>query len=175
MNRNKHYQELLNIINRLAYSRDTWEIFCDFMQMAAISISNTVDKKHFDIREEQYLKTIKKYTSDHQRLFPQMFGELISALEYEFQGGHFVDILGNLFHELGLHNEYRGQYFTPQHICTMMGKMTLGENDTMIQEREYISVSEPACGSGAMVLGFAQAMKDSGTITANSCLSRMPT
>jgi len=44
----------------------------------------------------------------------------------------------------------------------MMGKMTLGDSDKDIQEQGYISALEPACGSGAMVLGFAQAMKDCG-------------
>jgi len=85
MNNNKHYQELFNMINRLSYSRDTWDIFCDFMKMAAICISNTVDLKHFDDRETQYLKTIGKYTPEHQKLFPDMFAELILALEYDFK------------------------------------------------------------------------------------------
>ena len=162
MTNNKHYQEIVSMISRLAYSRDMWEIFCDFMEMSAICVSNTVDKKYFDVREEQYLKTIRKYTPEHQKLFPQMFGELVLALECEYQGGSFVDVLGNLFHGLELHNKYRGQFFTPQHTCTMMGKITLGDSDKTVQEIGYIPVLEPACGSGAMVLGFAQAMRDSG-------------
>ena len=159
---NTHYQELLKIINQLTYSHSTWEIFYDFLEMSTICISNTVDLNNYDEREKQYLQTIKKYIPEHQKLFPDMFAELILALEYEYQSGNFVDILGSLFHALELHNKYKGQFFTPQHICTMMGKMLIGNNDKTIEEKGYIPVLEPCCGSGAMVLGFTQAMRDCG-------------
>jgi len=43
-----------------------------------------------------------------------------------------------------------------------MGKIVLNENDKTILEQGYISVAEPACDSGAMVLGFANAIKEYG-------------
>ena len=162
MKHNKHYQDILKMVNKLAYSRGAWEIFYDLVELSALCISNSIDKRHFKKREQQYLKTIRKYGPEHQKVFPEMFAKLILALEHEFQAGGFVDILGNLFHELELHDKYRGQFFTPQHICTMMGKMVFNENDRSILEQGYISVMEPACGSGAMILGFVQAVKDSG-------------
>jgi hypothetical protein len=134
--------------------------------MAAISVSNAVDIKNFDVREEEYLQTIKKYTPEHQKLFPEMFARLILALEYEYHTRGFVDVLGCMFHELELHNKYKGQYFTPQHIAEMMGKLTFGGSDgkpsteKAIEEQGYITVSEPTAGSGVMILGFAQAMRD---------------
>ena len=159
---NGHYQSILKIFSELTYSRDTWEIFYDFMEMSAICISNAVDFKNYDKREKQYLSTISKYPLEHQRLFSKMFAELTLALEHEYQVGGFTDILGSLFHELELHNKYKGQFFTPQNICTMIGKMLLWEHDKAIQEVGCISVLEPACGSGAMLLGFTQAMKERG-------------
>ena len=162
MKQNEHYKDILKIFDTLRYSRDSWEIFVDFLELSATCISNTVDPMYFDEREKSYLATIKKYIPEHQKLFPEMFAKLVLALEHEYQSGGFVDILGNLFHELELHNKYRGQFFTPQHICTMMGKMLLGDSDNAIKEQGFITVAEPACGSGAMVLGFAQAMKDCG-------------
>jgi len=159
---NKHFQSILTIIKTLNYSRDTWEVFNDFLELAAICISNIVDLKHFDEREPQYLKTINKYQPEHQKLFPEMFTELLLALDYEYQKGGFVDVLGSLFHELALHNKFKGQFFTPQHICDMMGKILIGDHDKAIQELGYVHVMEPTCGSGAMVLGFAKAMRDVG-------------
>ena len=107
---NNHYNSLLSTINKLAYSHDVWEVFYDFLEMCAISISNTLEfkPKKYEEKEKQYLGTINKYTPEHQLLFSQMFGELILALEHEYQRG-FTDILGNLFHELELHNKYKGQ------------------------------------------------------------------
>lgn len=159
---NKHYKELLNMIKRLTYSHGTWEIFNDFLEMSAISISNAVDTRQFEGREKQYLSIIGKYAPEQQTIFAEMLAELVLALEYEYQAGSFVDVLGKLFHDLELHNKYKGQFFTPQHICTMMGKMLLGDSDAAIAERGFIPLLEPTCGSGAMVLGFAQAMRDSG-------------
>jgi len=157
---NKHFQSILKIIRSLTYAYDTWAIFNDFLEMAAICINNTFDLQQFDAREKQYLSTINKYPPDVQKLFPEMFAELVLALEHEYQSGSFTDVLGTLFHELELHNKWRGQFFTPGHICVMMGKMLIGDHDKAIEEQGYISVMEPACGSGAMVLGFAQAMRD---------------
>ena len=106
---NNHFQLMLKIINNLAYSRDTWEIFYDFLEMSAISVSNSVDLKQYEVREKQYLKTIHKYTPEHQKLFPEILAQSVLALDYEYQRGNFVDILGSLFHELELHNKYKGQ------------------------------------------------------------------
>jgi len=43
-----------------------------------------------------------------------------------------------------------------------MGKCTIDEHDSFIEEKGYISVCEPCCGSGAMILGAAKALKDAG-------------
>jgi hypothetical protein len=63
---------------------------------------------------------------------------------------------------LELHSRYKGQFFTPQHICDFMGMVALGENDPDINKKGFLSASEPCCGSGAMILGFAKAMQKNG-------------
>ena len=162
MSNNRHYQDILKMFGKLTYSHGAWEIFYDLMVLSATCISNTVDIRHFAEREKLYLETIKKYTPEQQVMFADMFAMLVLALEHEYQTRGFIDVLGELFHELNLHDKYRGQFFTSQNICTMMGRMVFSENDKSILEQGYISVSEPACGSGAMLLGFAQAVIDSG-------------
>ena len=61
MTNNKHYQDIIKMFEILTYSRDTWEIFYDFLELPATCVSNTVDLIHFDKREKRYLDTIKKY------------------------------------------------------------------------------------------------------------------
>ena len=160
--KNEHYQELLKLINGLAYTRNTWEVFADFLEMSAICISNSIDLINRDKREKQYLEAIGKYPPEHQKLFPEMFACLVMALELEMKTRGMTDVLGRLFHELELHNKYKGQFFTPQNVCDMMGKISLSEDDKTIIEKGYISVYEPCCGSGAMVLGFTNAMRSYG-------------
>lgn len=153
-----YVKELVALINKIAYMHTSKEVFRDFVEIAAISISNSVDLDQFEDREKRYLALIKKYDSDRQKLFPEAFAKLVLALEQEAQAGTPSDVLGALFMDMGLGD--KGQFFTPQHICTMMGKMTFSENDKTIEKKGYITLSEPCCGSGAMVLGFAQAMLD---------------
>ena len=40
--------------------------------MAACSISNAVDKFHFDEREKTYLRIVNKYDKEERQLFPQL-------------------------------------------------------------------------------------------------------
>jgi type I restriction-modification system DNA methylase subunit len=74
-------------------------------------------------------------------------------------GGKYTDVLGALFHELELHNKYKGQFFTPMHVCTLMGAL-VGVDKKDIEEHGYTTMNEPCCGSGAMILGFINSMID---------------
>ena len=70
------------------------------------------------------------------------------------------DVLGDIFHELELHNERKGQFFTPFPICQMMAKMTLGENaQDIITKKGFVTLSEPACGTGAMIIAATQELQ----------------
>ena len=164
MNRNPHKEKILKTINTLAYKYSVWNVFGDFVELGALCIANSCAVKNseeWEKREKQYLETIGKYESDEQKLFPEMFADLVDALTYELTWSNApVDILGQIFHGLELHNKYKGQFFTPQHICDFMGAISLGDSADAIKERGYITVCEPCCGSGAMVLGFLKAMFD---------------
>ena len=61
---------------------------------------------------------------------------------------------------LGLANEWKGQFFTPYDICRAMAAMNLGEDlKSQIEEKGWVSVSDPACGAGALLLAFANECK----------------
>lgn len=68
----------------------------------------------------------------------------------------FEDILGPLYMELASHGskQHMGQFFTPYEIAKMMNLMTIGE--ALPQDRELVTVCDPACGSGVMLLSFLQ-------------------
>ena len=150
-------KEIVRLIQQMGYKHSTWTVFEDFLQMAAISISNTVDWTHSEEREAQYMEIVGRYSKEEINNFPQMLAHLVTALE---EGED--DILGRVFHALELHNKYNGQFFTPMNVCDMMGKIAIGEHDKIIEEKGYVTVCEPCCGSGAMLIGFAKALKDSG-------------
>ena len=67
------------------------------------------------------------------------------------------DFLGSLYHHLELHQEQKGQFFTPYHICEFMSEIqfTDSEADEMLKERRYISVNVHACGGCDLLIAFS--------------------
>lgn len=156
---------IIDGLKSLGTKHSIWNVFEDWLQVCSISISNTVDWTHQAEREEQYLETINKYTPEEQKILTKTFAELIDALQKEATTSGPCDLLGKVFHSLELHNKYRGQFFTPFHICEFMGRAVLeniGEDGNAAQDslaqKGYVSVCEPCVGSGGLVLGFAKAM-----------------
>ena len=46
----------------MIHRHSAWQVFSDFCEMSAISLSNAVDRPHFAKREERYRQIIKRYT-----------------------------------------------------------------------------------------------------------------
>lgn len=64
--------------------------------------------------------------------------------------------------------EWNGQFFTDDHICRMMA-MFVDPVDELPDEKPF-TVNDPACGSGAMFLASAWAMKRKGIDYQKKCL-----
>ena len=74
-------KEFLKEFGRLSYSHSAWEIWNDFVVMAACALSNPVDKMHYEEREARYLGIIKKHKKPEQEAFPKLFALTVMALE----------------------------------------------------------------------------------------------
>ena len=155
-----HQKELVKLFNSLSGRRSHWQVFSDFCEMAAITLSNAVDRPQYEKREERYLQIVRGYERKEVDLLAQGLGTLVMALE---EG--FGDVLGRTFHDLELHNKWAGQFFTPYDVSRMMAKMTIGDGDDLrerIAARGFITAQEPAVGSGSMIIALAEAMHDAG-------------
>lgn len=120
----------------------------DFVVMFACSLSNPVDKSHYDEREKRYLKIINKYNREEQQLFPELAAHTVMALEENPE----QDFLGGIFMELGLGDGKNGQFFTPYHICDLMAKITVDDVSKEIEEKGYVTIHDPCCGAGATLI-----------------------
>lgn len=71
------------------------------------------------------------------------------------------DILGDIYHSLRLNNEWNGQFFTPDHVARLMAKLSnpVSESDS---DEGYVTINEPTCGSGTMVIACIWEMKKRG-------------
>ncbi|KQY83742.1 hypothetical protein ASD24_29485 [Paenibacillus sp. Root52] len=144
----KHFIDQFKI---LTHRHQTWQVWSDFIEIAACTISNTIEHEHKDRREANYFKIIHKYSPAEQEVFPKLFAEIVQALEEQPE----QDFLGDLFMRLELSNHWRGQFFTPYHVCQLMSQMQIGDLSQSISEKGYITVNDPACGAGATLIAFA--------------------
>jgi type I restriction-modification system DNA methylase subunit len=154
---NEHKKNLIKLIEQASYRHSTWQVFSDFVEMAALSISNSVDKTQWETREKRYLDIIKGYERRDGELFPKMFGELVKALEIEM-----TDVLGEIFMELELGSKWKGQFFTPMSVCRAAAAMSLVDVKKLVKEKGFITVNEPAVGGGALIIAVAEEMKNLG-------------
>lgn len=150
--RDQSQKSVVKLIDSLCGRYSRWEVWQDFIIMSAISISNVVDGSHRDSREKQYLDRAAKYSEKELETFAQMFAEVTNAMEQNPD----QDFLGELFMALDLGNEWKGQFFTPYDVCRLMASMTYNNDlKQQITQNGWVSVSDPACGAGALLIAFA--------------------
>ena len=131
-----------------------YEVFRDFVTLTAISLHNRINL--VDALEAEYLAIIGRYPREDQLRFPQLLAELVEIMEVEPW-----DALGQLYMELSIQSEHVGQFFTPPEISELMARITYGGALASLKE-PFVTVMEPACGAGGMILAFAKVMIDSG-------------
>ena len=125
-----------------------WDIWKDFVIMSACAISNTVDKSHYDEREKRYLELINKYEKSKQHLFPELFADMVMALDRNPE----QDFLGEMFMDLRLDYDELKQVFTPYPVCQLMAEIGIGDIVSQVEEEGYVTISDPCCGAGANLI-----------------------
>lgn len=150
-------KQFMDHMNQLTYSRSAWEIWRDFVTMSACAISNAVDRSpKREERERLYLDTAGRYKADELDKISGMLAATAAALDDDPE----QDFLGDLFQMLELSSHWHGQFFTPYSVCTFMAEIGLGEKvKAEIEEKGHISVNDPACGAGALLIAAANACR----------------
>lgn len=148
-------KQFLKTFHQLTYRHRPWDVWRDFIIMFACSLSNPVDKSHYDEREKRYLKIIKKYNKQEQKLFPELAAYVVMALEDNPE----QDFLGGIFMELNLGSKSTSQFFTPYHICELMAKVTEEDVAAVVKEKGYVTINDPCCGAGATLIAAVNEAK----------------
>lgn len=149
-------KEIVKKINYLSGSRSPYEVFCDWIKCTALAISNFTDIFHNSVwqqREEEYLKTIKPYGKEAQE-FVTMSELLTFALEE-----NITDVLGKVYMDFGCGNKNTGQFFTPFHVSEAVAQLSIPKDTS---PENPITLNEPSCGGGGMIIAAAKILKDRG-------------
>jgi len=117
--------------------------------------------KPFEENEAEYMRIVKKCQKPKETMhdLSVMLGCAAMALDKEP-----IDFIGPVFEALVASSEL-GQFFTPSTLSRMMAEMTIGSADdlkAMIGDKGYISLNEPACGVGGMILAANQVLRERG-------------
>lgn len=150
--------EIVRLLEANTGAKRMLTVWSDWCEMMAITFSNTCDMAHYTESEARYLQIAGQYDAGALGRFAQALAALVNAVD---QAG-FADVLGDAYGQLELGNADRGQFFTPYSLCQAMARMTIEGPDEDIAAQGYITVSDPACGAGALLIAAAETLKDAG-------------
>jgi len=136
------------VLQSLSHCHDLRRVFDAFVLLAACALA-------MQTRESEYLEEAKNWTKEEL----ETFAEALALLVIEMERYPFTDILGGYYMEFALPQkgqQWNGEFHTPKPVCDLIARMIVGEGDAWPTEGE-ITVCEPACGSGAMILSLGEA------------------
>ena len=152
-----HRQNIIRMIDEVGRRHDRRMVFRDFVTMSAVALSK-LDLRQAEAREELYMQTVRKYSREEAATIAHMFAELQEGLHVSPR-----DILGEIYMQLELGNSRMGQFFTPHHICQLMADITMSDDIVeKVARHGFVTVNEPASGSGATIIAMMLAMQDRG-------------
>jgi hypothetical protein len=148
VNTRKSPRGFRDILKGLSHRHDIGRVFDAFTGLAACTLAART-------REAEYLDEAKRW----ERSELDGFAEALAVLALEMENRPFEDLLGTFYMEVALSKKgqgWNGEFHTPKPICDLIARLTVGKVESLPDDRP-ITVCEPACGSGAMILAFAQA------------------
>lgn len=148
--------ELVAEIERLSQSNGLNTVFTTFLEITAVSIAAQMDPANAAEREKRYEEIASKMEPETLSSYTRMFALLYMAILEHADDP--CDILGDIYHKLRLNNEWNGQFFTPDHISRLMAQL-LNPVEVLRDKEMPITINEPTCGSGTMIIGAIWAMK----------------
>ncbi len=149
---------ILDTIHNLSNNKNTHSVFSDVVICCAYALANA--SNFSQEREERFNRIIKSYGNQGVIEFASILAHLFN--NYSNKKGS--DILGEVYEELKLSNGNFGQFFTPLNVCNLMSEITLDKDDTEkeLKNQGFISISDPACGSGRLLYSSYLTLLDRG-------------
>ncbi|WP_282611182.1 N-6 DNA methylase [Pelagibius sp. Alg239-R121] len=141
----------IKILREIDPGKDGYTKFRDFLTMASCALDKkTAEPTWAEALEEQYMQVVRSYRKkDDVRRMPELL-----AMVFD-KAGQRSDFLGNVAGELGLQEGAIGQFFTPYEVCRLIAEINCGDLEQKLERKGFITLQEPACGAGAMVLAIA--------------------
>lgn len=150
-----HEKAFISLFNQTARYHHRHQVFEDFVSCSVIALQNALS--FCEKREQKYLRIVARYEKPDVVSMAKLLAHVVNGLE-DKPG----DFLGRIFMQLEMGDKYRAQFFTPWSVGVMMARMQLGKVEENFRNKPFITLSEPACGAGCMILAFASVLSEAG-------------
>lgn len=149
---NKLIDNTIKELSILQYRYDIKSVFCDCIEYTALLLNRpqrqnqleTMDKFKYKYRDD--MKTIKSILDNITTLLSNIYNTP-------------DDYLGKLY--MRVIDEFaktdKGQYFTPYEVSQLMSRINIAGMDL---SKKHITVNDPCCGSGGLLIAFIEEMKN---------------
>ncbi len=148
---------------RVAESKEGWrssEVLRNFLDAAFLAVRGAlIVGEAKDKNEADYMAIVAscRHPSETMGALSRMMGATAMALAVEP-----VDFVGPVFSELSA-DAGMGQFFTPHHLSYFMAKLIVGDDPMrLVGEKGFVSLAEPACGVGGMILATNVVLREAG-------------
>jgi len=149
--RKESQTEFVKTFGYLADRHSSWQAWADFVVLSAVAIANRFgdpnDERHQQ-REEEYRSIMERYNPQEREIFPRLFALTVEALD----ANPHQDYLGEMFMTLELGNHWKGQFFTPYHVCQLMADISMEDAEARIERQGWLGIMDCACGAGALLI-----------------------
>jgi N-6 DNA Methylase len=156
--------EFVKKLNAIAHHKRSYEVFRDWLEATAIAchqmpyLSGHIEPtQEFHDLEAKYKKIEAQYKPEEWTKFAELLGVTMMAL-----GDRMGDFLGEVYMQCEFGSDRAGQFFTPWAISILMAEMTVTDLKGKVEAQGIITISDPACGAGGMLIATAEAMLKDG-------------
>lgn len=129
------------------------ELFYDFVFFYTSKLRSQTEAHEKSAKE--YERLYNKYSDEIKSLFEEMMHDLIESINDTTD-----DYLGRMYMELGANKKRIGQYYTPFSVSKLMAKMSLTDGLKNKKDNLPLSISDPCCGSGSLMIAAVDVMKE---------------
>lgn len=141
-------KEFIALFKSIAPHYRRSEVYYDFITIIGLEFYLILYGVQADeTLKQRYQTAVSHYTEEEKQELVRLSVILVEAL-----GHKSYDFLGSVFMGLELGDRYKAQHFTPSHIAHAMAAMTLSDCHALIQQRGFLTLQEPTCGSGVMII-----------------------
>lgn len=148
--------EWWSILEPLVGKYDARQVFEDFIRVTACAISHP----H---REKEFISVESRYTAAEFALLAYAMGNLT----FERVLNPFTDTLGPTYMALVSKSEKddQGKVYTPQPLAELLSMLTFSDElDKDMPADDPITLIDPACGAGVMLMAAAQVAHKTGKL-----------